>query len=312
MSVRSRKFIYSYENADFYGPLQKMSCRYHIIANYGKELHGFIYLNEAKSVESIQKRMKNENVFITTDNNAEIVNELKSRDSFWENGSLPRCIRDKKMDDLTLCNIIAKQNDKLIDNILEEKSKLQEQNAELQKALLQKSMIVQNNTITNSNNDNSKNKKININVFLNTECKDAITLKDFINNLVVREEDLECMKQLGYVESVTKLLKRALTEYDLTARPIHCTDLKREVMHVKDQEGWKKESGETPNIDRAFRQITHIHQKKMTDVYRDVDMESKYFEDKANLMHKIAYAGGSHQETYRKKIIKNITDDIRL
>jgi hypothetical protein len=182
-------------------------------------------------------------------------------------------------------------------------------------ALLEKSAIVKHTcNMTNSNNDHSKNKKItNINVFLNTECKDAITLKDFVSQLVVKDEDLECMKEFGYVESVTRLLRRSLTEYGLHERPIHCTDIKREVMHVKDQEGWKKEcSGESENIDKAFRQITHIHRKKMSDVYRNVESESNVFEEKAKVMYQIASAGGTEEDKYKKKIIKNIAGDIHL
>ncbi len=149
---------------------------------------------------------------------------------------------------------------------------------------------------------------------MNTECKDAITLKDFVSKLVVTDDDLECMKQLGYVESVTRLLKRSLSEYELTERPIHCTDVKREVMHVKDQEGWKKETsvGESPNIDKAFKQLTHIHRRKMTDSYKGVEPESKEFEEKAKVMYQIASAGGTEQDKYKKKIMKNISDEIRL
>jgi hypothetical protein len=122
------------------------------------------------------------------------------------------------------------------------------------------------------------------------------------------------MKQFGYVESVTRLLKRSLSECELTERPIHCTDVKREVMHVKDQEGWKKETptGESPNIDKAFRQLTHIHRRKMTDTYKGVDPESKEFEEKAKVMYQIASSGGTEEDKYKKKIIKNISDKITI
>ena len=317
MSIRTRKFTYIYDTYDeeLYNWLQNMNCKYHIISKCNDELHGFIYLQQAKTESALQRHMNNEYVFSFEDNHFDMIYELKSNNDYWENGNIPRYNSEKVVQTDKLYNVIANQNQKLIDTIIGDNIKLQKKNEELQKALLEKSAIVKHTcNMTNSNNDHSKNKKItNINVFLNTECKDAITLKEFVNQLVVRDEDLECMKEFGYVESVTRLLRRSLTEYGLHERPIHCTDIKREVMHVKDQEGWKKEcSGESENIDKAFRQITHIHRKKMSDVYRNVESESNVFEEKAKVMYQIASAGGTEEDKYKKKIIKNIAGDIHL
>ena len=333
MSVRYRKFTYVFETYTEvnYEYLQSIKCRYHIISKCSNELHGFIYLFEAISENAMQRRLRTEYVYSTDDNQYDISNELKSYNNYWESGLIPRYVKEKvkPVSIEKVCNQLLSQNEKLIDYVFENSShmqnqivKLEERNSRLEQALIEKPTSSVQQTMTNSNNnsnnghnDNSKNKKItNINVFLNTECKDAITLKDFVSKLVVTDDDLECMKQLGYVESVTRLLKRSLSEYELTERPIHCTDVKREVMHVKDQEGWKKETpiGESPNIDKAFKQLTHIHRRKMTDTYKGVDPESKEFEEKAKVMYQIASAGGTEEDKYKKKIIKNISDEIRL
>jgi len=302
--------------------LQNIDCKYHIITEYDNELHGFIYLHSKTSEESIQKKLNSENVYSTEDDSFDIITDLKNQGAYWETGNI-RKYKHKQKPNITteIYNDLLQHNNSiittLVNTVIDSKTYLQEQNARLEKALIDKPVAVQQ-TMTNSNNghnDNSKNKKItNINVFLNTECKDAITLKDFVSKLVVTDDDLECMKQLGYVESVTRLLKRSLSEYELTERPIHCTDVKREVMHVKDQEGWKKETsvGESPNIDKAFKQLTHIHRRKMTDSYKGVEPESKEFEEKAKVMYQIASAGGTEQDKYKKKIMKNISDEIRL
>jgi hypothetical protein len=240
------------------------------------------------------------------------MNEIKHLSNIWEKGEPPQRVKTKKITYDDAIAALIKQNSELIHMAVSNNSHLQEQNIRLEMELKEKSIPM---IISNNNNDNSKNKKItNISVFLNTECKDAITLKDFVSKLVITDDDLEYMKQMGYVESVTRLLKRSLGEYEVNERPIHCTDVKREVMHVKDQEGWKKETpmGESPNIDKAFRQLTHIHRKKMSDTYREVDHESNGFEEKAKIMYQIASAGGTEQDKYKKKIIKNITDEIRL
>ena len=320
MDMRCRKYIYVYEiwSKKTYTMLQTLPCKYHIITKYNDELHGFIYFNEATSVEAIQLKLCNENVYSIecSCNYSDIIEEFKEKGKYWETGS----IRKYKNKPMSMTTDISNDNaiiTSLVKAVSDNNLFLQERITKLETALIEKPAIV-HQTMTysnNTNNDNSKNKKItNINVFLNTECKDAITLKDFVSKLVITDDDLECMKQLGYVESVTRLLKRSLGEYELNERPIHCTDVKREVIHVKDQEGWKKETplGESPNIDKAFRQLTHIHRKKMSDTYREVHHESNGFEEKAKIMYQIASAGGTEEDKYKKKIIKNITDEIRL
>ena len=331
MSERNRKFTYIFENysESKYLWLQNLPCKYHIIAKCDEDLHGFIYLNYVTTESALQNKFGNELVFSTYDNQYDIRNELKMNDNYWEFGTIPRFVNEK-IKTITIekvCEKLLKQNGKLIhmtiennNNIQNQIIKLEDKNARLETALLEKPTaviqpITNSNNNNNGNTDNSKNKKItNINFFLNTECKDAITLNDFVSNLVITDDDLECMKQLGYVESVTRLLKRSLNEYEINTRPIHCTDVKREVMHVKDQEGWKKEtnSGESPNIDKAFRQITHKHRRKMTDSYKHINHESVGFEEKAKIMYQIASAGGTEEDKYKKKIIKNISDEIRI
>jgi len=167
-------------------------------------------------------------------------------------------------------------------------------------------------TINNGDTDNSVNKKItNINLFLNTECKDAITLSEFVKQIVITDDDVLQIKERGYAESVTKLLQNALKEYDIHNRPIHCSDVKREVLHVKDDEGWKKETpqGESTNIDKAFRQISTKQSRKVIDFYKDVSNES---EEKLAMMHIVSKATGSENEKSKKKIIKNLVDSIHI
>jgi hypothetical protein len=339
MSFRSRKFTYIYDtySESLYEWLKTLPARYHMIAKNGNSLNGLIILKEATSESAIQRKWGNEDIYYTDDNPLEIREELMEKGTYWETGKIynpkkkSNLLPINKSDEVS--NHVMQQNELLLKKIMDDKDVLYEftnelkqqntmllqQNAELQKGILQQSAIANTmtNTMSNSHNstDNSKNKKItNVNVFLNTECKDAITLSDFISNLQIKDEDLMCMREHGYVESVSKLLNRALTEYDLYKRPIHCTDTKREVLHVKGQEGWKKETpaGESANIDKAFRHISHMHRKKMTNYYKDVEVNTKEFDEKASMMYKIASAGGTEEETFKKKIIKNIVEQVRL
>jgi hypothetical protein len=326
MSIRNRKFTYIYENFsnEIYENLKKIKCNYHIIGIENDSLYGFIYFKETRTESAVQKKIKYNKIFHTDKNPLELRNEISKKERVWETGHIPKQLREKpqpQMMNTILCNFIMKQHEQLIQNVINEKTQLMEQNIKLQeeKDRLQKSLLektVSQNTMTNSNNniysstDNSKNKKItNINVFLNTECKDAITLKDFINELVIEDEDLMCLKDHGYIESVSRVLNKALVNYDLYKRPIHCTDVKREVMHVKDQEGWKKETpaGESTNLDKAFSRLSQLQCKKMVNYYQE--MEEPNMDEKANVMCKIAEAT---EENCKKKIIKKIIENIRL
>jgi hypothetical protein len=329
MSIRNRKFVYEYDNfsTDIYENFKKIKCSYQIIGIENNALYGFIYFKETRTESAVRKKIKYEKLFHTDKNPSEMRNELIKKKQFWETGVIPKQFRESVVNmNNIFCNFIMKQHEQLIQEVINDKKQLIEQNMKLQeeKDTLQKSLfektMVQNtmtNTLTNSMNnsnnstDNSKNKKItNINVFLNTECKDAITLKDFINELVIEDEDLMCLKDHGYIESVSRLLNKALVGYDLYKRPIHCSDIKREVMHVKDQEGWKKETptGESANLDKAFSRLSQLQCKKMVNYYQDV--EEPNMDEKASIMCSIAES--SNQENCKKKIIKKIIENIKL
>ncbi len=91
-----------------------------------------------------------------------------------------------------------------------------------------------NNTIHNNNN------QFNVHVFLNTECKDAVKLSDFVKTLKITLQDLEFTKTNGIVEGVGAIIVNNLKGMDVHKRPIHCTDAKRETMYIKSDE-WMKD-----------------------------------------------------------------------
>jgi hypothetical protein len=112
-----------------------------------------------------------------------------------------------------------------------------------------------NNTTNNTTTNNKK--KFNLNVFLNEECKNAMNLSDFIKELVVNMEDLEYICEAGYAEGMSKIITKAINGKHKTERPIHCSDSKRETMHVKQDDVWHKDS----NKEKCERLIDHITSK---------------------------------------------------
>ena len=108
---------------------------------------------------------------------------------------------------------------------------------------------------TNNNTTNNTNNQFNLNFFLNEQCKDAIPLIDFVKSLQYDFDQLEYTGKHGFVEGVSKIIMDAMNELDITKRPIHCTDVKRETFYVKDDESWKKEDERNRSIKTAIHNI---------------------------------------------------------
>jgi hypothetical protein len=105
-----------------------------------------------------------------------------------------------------------------------------------------------NQTNNNNNNINSNNKSFNLQFFLNETCKNAMNIMDFANSIQVKLTDLENIGELGYVEGISKIIIDNLKLLDVTQIPVHCSDFKREMMYVKDNDKWEKENDDKTKI----------------------------------------------------------------
>lgn len=111
---------------------------------------------------------------------------------------------------------------------------------------------------------NNNNNKFNINVFLNETCKDAMTLTDFVNNLELTLSDLDIVGEHGYLKGMSDIFINRLKQIDITKRPIHCSDLKREILYIKNDElDWKKENPEKVEVTKAINQIHNNNFKQI-------------------------------------------------
>ena len=113
------------------------------------------------------------------------------------------------------------------------------------------------NTITNSNNNNNS---FNMNLFLNEKCKDAMNMKDFVNSIQLNLTDLENVDRVGYVEGMSKILIDNLQKTDVYKRPVHCSDVKRETLYVKDDNKWEREG---PNHQKMVNAVLAVEQKNV-------------------------------------------------
>ena len=141
----------------------------------------------------------------------------------------------------------------IILEVVKNNSELQKQNQEYQKQMME--LYKSTNTVI-SNNNNSYNKTFNLQFFLNEQCKDAMNIMDFVNSMKLEFSDLEDVGKLGYVEGISNIIIRKLNELDVYKRPIHCSDGKREIMFVKDNNVWEKENSTFDKLRKAIKYVT--------------------------------------------------------
>jgi hypothetical protein len=124
-------------------------------------------------------------------------------------------------------------NELVIDLLQNQQKKIIELNEKI-KEMVPK--IERTNTINNTYNN-----KLNINVFLNEKCKDAINMSDFIQSIEVSLEQLEYTKMNGLEKGISNVILENMNKLSLYERPIHCTDMKRETLYIKDHNNWEKD-----------------------------------------------------------------------
>jgi hypothetical protein len=195
-------------------------------------------------------------------------------------------------------------NDKeLIINLIKQNNDLQTKVVELLKS-------------GTNNTNNSYNKTFNLQFFLNDTCKDAMNITDFVNNLQLKLADLEKMGEIGYVNGISNIIIQNLKDMDITSRPIHCTDIKREVLYVKDEDKWDKEEVNHPKIRNAIKHIAHKNSKLLNDYkekYPDYNnSNSKSSDNFEKLLIESMGGKGNNDEEKENKIIRNISKQVLI
>jgi len=179
---------------------------------------------------------------------------------------------------------------------------------------------MKNNTIsnnTNSNNTTNCNNKFNLNFFLNEQCKDALNITDFVNSLQLQLTDLENTGKLGFAEGISQIFIRGLKELDVYKRPIHCSDLKRETMYVKDQDIWEKENSEKETIKKTINKIAHKNVKQIPSWIKNhprcTESTSKHNDLYLNIVNE-SMGGENEDETnkYYEKIVKKVSREVAI
>ena len=191
-------------------------------------------------------------------------------------------------------------DDSLITILIEQCKELRDENKEL-------IQIIKNGTHTTINN----NKTFNLQFFLNETCKDAMNIMDFVDSIQLQLSDLENVGKLGYVEGISNIITKNLKALDVSQRPVHCADKKREVLYVKDENKWEKEDENKNKIRKAIKRVTSKNQTlipKFKEAHPDCGEYSSLFSDQFDHII-IESMGGSGDNDIEKedKIIRNIS-----
>ena len=196
----------------------------------------------------------------------------------------------------------------LIMMLMKENSELKHMMIEQQNMVLQ---IAKNGT--HNNTTNSHNKSFNLQFFLNETCKDAINITDFVNSLQLQLSDLERVGELGYVEGISKIIINNLKDLDITLRPVHCTDKKRETIYVKDEDKWEKDE-EKKKMHKFIKRVADKNARLLPNFkerYPDYNKSSSIVSDQYNKI-LVESMGGFGDNDYEKeeKIIKRVSKEI--
>ena len=205
--------------------------------------------------------------------------------------------------------MLVKQNSELIKETSDFKSMMMEQ----QNMMME---VIKNGT-NNTTHTNSHNKTFNLQFFLNETCKDAMNIMDFVDSIKLQLSDLENVGNLGYVDGISKIIVKNLNSLDETKRPVHCTDSKREVMYVKDEDKWEKENENKQKMRKMIKHVTHKNSKLLKDFkakYPGCEKSESKFSDKYDKLIIEAMGGKGDNDLEKedkiiKKIAKNVTID---
>lgn len=170
------------------------------------------------------------------------------------------------------------------------------------------------NNTTNTLNNNSHNKAFNMNFFLNETCKNAMNIMEFAESIQLQLSDLETIGKVGYVEGISDIIVKKLKELDITERPVHCADRKREVVYVKDEDKWEKEDADNKKIKKVINKVTYKNQKllpKFKEAHPGCNMaESKFCDQYSKIVIEAMGGTGDNDAEKMNKIVSNIAKEV--
>jgi len=200
--------------------------------------------------------------------------------------------------------------EQLILMLIKQNSELIKETSEFKNIMME---VIKNGT-HNTTHTNSHNKSFNLQFFLNETCKNAMNITDFVDSLQLQMSDLERVGEIGYIEGISNIIIKNLNALDITERPIHCTDKKRETMYIKDEDKWEKEDEKRIKMHKMVRKVANKNINLISQfqkLHPDWKQYSSSVSDQYNKI-VIESMGGKGDNDYEKeeKIIKRVAKEV--
>ena len=213
---------------------------------------------------------------------------------------------------------LVEQNNELKNMFIQQNTEFIQHNAELKeiKTIIAEQPLPQQITNNILNNKTTNNTQLNLNVFLQQTCKDAINMSDFIDSLEINTKSLERTGTHGYVHGISTIFMDGLRKLKVHERPIHCSDLKREVLYIKDNNKWEKDE-DNKQFKKALATVVHRNMIQLVKWEED-NPETSYPESKNYefyfVLARQSMGGGDCDVTARNndKILKAIAKEVHI
>jgi hypothetical protein len=275
---------------------------------------------------------------LTTDKHKNASMEIKSGKIWHKNGTQIECEicnrlfstssglwkhkKTCKLEEKTESQFDITDKDQLIIMLIKQNAELIKEQGNIRQMIVEQQNVVleiakngTTNTNNSHNNTNSHNKAFNLQFFLNETCKDAMNISEFVESIQFQLSDLERLGEIGYVEGISNIIVKNLNKLDITKRPVHCTDKKRETMYIKDENKWEKDE-EQKKLRKMIKKVADKNARllsKFTEKYPDY---KNYYSTDSDKYSKIIVEsmGGSGNNDLEKedKIIRNIAKNVTV
>jgi hypothetical protein len=297
-------------------------CDYKCNKKYNWDKH-LITAKHIKETKEIEMEIKSGEKW-QTDITCECGKSYKNKSGLWKHQK--KCKAPEEKCKITEENIIlvteekeetneenSQKNMDILINLFQEQLK---ENKELKELIIEQQKKIMEISAGTSITNNTTNNKFNLNIFLNEMCKDAFNITDFINSIDVSFKDFENFGKLGYVGSINHILIRELKGIDVYKRPFHCSDLKREVIHVKDNDTWVKDE-DKKHMKRAIKLIEHKNIKLVPGWLKANpkadDITTKKHEEYMKILdNSMGEIKDEDNERNYEKIIRNVAKEILI
>jgi hypothetical protein len=283
-------------------------------SNYDAHVSTAKHQNGMKRYKMIQndtKKMPKNAEFFTCD----CGKTYKYHSGLWRHQSLNKCYipNTKTINDDTTNDSDSNVLANLVLEVVKQNKDLTSQNQDLTNKLFE---ICKNGTNNTMINNNSNNKTFNLNVFLNEQCKDAMNIMDFVESVKIQLSDLESVGKLGFVEGISSIIVKNLKALDIHKRPVHCSDSKREIMYIKDEDKWEKDNDDKNKLRKAIKHIAQKNSKMIPEfkskypdcVYSDSIKSDQY----NNLVIEAMGGRGDNDSGKEDKIIKKLAKELLI